>query len=156
MLFTGQSQHTIDAKLRLAIPAKIRSQWKPSRDGEAWYCIPWPTGHLRLYTEAKFKELAERGEDSLTPRKDEASVEAVLYGYAERLEEDKAGRIMIPKQHMELAGIGMDVVLVGAKSRLEVHSQTAWNASAKDNFNRLAEMIEAIRDRAPTPGSGHS
>ena len=33
MLFTGTSEHTLDAKLRLAIPAKYRNQWNPERDG---------------------------------------------------------------------------------------------------------------------------
>ncbi len=152
MLFTGQSQHTIDSKLRLAIPAKYRNQWKASRDGEAWYCLPWPTGHLRLYTEARFVELAERGEASLTPGSDEASLETTLFGFAERLEEDKAGRITIPRAHLDRAKIGADVAVVGARFRLEVHDRARWDASATEMFNRLPEFIDstaARRGQAP-------
>ena len=47
MLFTGHSEHTIDAKLRLAIPAKYRNNLTPERDGLAWFCVPWPGGVLR-------------------------------------------------------------------------------------------------------------
>ncbi len=42
MHFTGYSEHTIDAKQRLAIPAKYRAQWDDKRDGTAWYGVPWP------------------------------------------------------------------------------------------------------------------
>ena len=59
MLFTGYSEHSIDSKLRLAIPAKYRNQWDSVRDGNAWFCIPWPSGLLRLYTESQFNRLAE-------------------------------------------------------------------------------------------------
>jgi MraZ protein len=147
VFFTGQTLLTIDAKLRLAIPAKYRHQWKPSRDGEAWYCMPWPTGHLRLYTEAKFMEMAGRRDDTLTPGQADDDLESLMFGFAERIEEDKAGRITIPKQHLELAGIGTDVVMVGARVRLEVHGRAAWEAEAKERLRRLPELIEAVRLR---------
>lgn len=141
MLFTGQSQHTIDAKQRLAIPAKYRNQWDPSRDGEAWFCVPWPTGHLRLYTEAAFTELAQREAASLTPDSDEASVESILYGFAERIEEDSAGRIILPRAHLDLAKIGAEVVVVGARLRLEVHNKERWQVQVLDGFQKLPQLI---------------
>ena len=58
MLFTGQHEHTIDAKKRLAIPAEFRSQWRTEVDGAAWFAVPWLTtsglGVIRLYTERDF------------------------------------------------------------------------------------------------------
>mgnify|MGYP000998081643 CR=1 FL=1 len=90
MLFTGHSEHSIDSKLRLAVPARYRNLWDPARDGGAWVCIPWPTGHLRLYTEATFSRMAEQGEMSLTPDETTAELETSLYGLAERLEMDSA------------------------------------------------------------------
>lgn len=148
MLFTGLSNHAIDAKLRLAIPAKYRNQWDAARDGAAWYCIPWPTGHLRLYTEARFRDLAERREQTLTPGRNEAELEKVLFGFAERLEMDSAGRISIPRQHLELAKIGTEVVIVGAGVRLEVHDRAAWEAAKDDLFRKLPDLIDAVTGRA--------
>jgi len=148
LLFTGLSNHAIDAKLRLAIPAKYRNQWDAARDGAAWYCIPWPTGHLRLYTEARFRDLAERREQTLTPGRNEAELEKVLFGFAERLEMDSAGRISIPRQHLELAKIGTEVVIVGAGVRLEVHDRAAWEAAKDDLFRKLPDLIDAVTGRA--------
>ncbi len=148
MLFTGLSNHAIDAKLRLAIPAKYRNQWDAARDGAAWYCIPWPTGHLRLYTETRFRDLAERREQTLTPGRNEAELEKVLFGFAERLEMDSAGRINIPKQHLELAKIGSEVVIVGAGVRLEVHDRATWEAAKDELFQKLPDLIDAVTGKA--------
>ena len=94
MLFTGTSELQIDAKQRLAVPAKYRNQWDSSRDGGAWVCVPWPTGRLlRLYTEGAFVRLSEQLASSIAPTEAQADFDASFYGYAERLEVDTAGRI---------------------------------------------------------------
>ncbi|MGH7131335.1 MAG: division/cell wall cluster transcriptional repressor MraZ [Phycisphaerales bacterium] len=141
MLFTGHSEHSIDAKGRLVLPAKYRHQWSTARDGSAWYCVPWPDGHLRLYTEATFEELAKVGDNTLTPGEDAASLESALFGFAERLEMDGTGRIMVPRRHMELTGLGTDVVIVGARNRLEVRSKAQWMAGEMDRFKALPGLI---------------
>ncbi len=153
MLFTGHSEHTIDAKLRLAIPAKYRNQWDPVQDGGAWYCIPWPTGHVRLYTEATFKQLALQGANTLAPQEAQAGLESSLYGFSERVEMDSAGRIMIPKSHMEWTGLSSEVVVVGARVRLEVHNRAAWNATARQRFESLPDLIARLGSGPSRPGT---
>lgn len=150
MLFTGHSEHSIDSKLRLAIPAKYRSQLDPERDGSAWYCVPWPGGILRLYTEKTFEQLAQQGEHSLTPDEDQADLEAQLFGFAERLEMDAQGRITLPKAHLELSGLketGAEVVVVGARNRLEVRDRAGWLAGQQERFAKLPSLVARIEAR---------
>lgn len=154
MLFTGHSEHTIDAKLRLAIPAKHRNQLDPSRErgggagGGAWVCVPWPGGVLRLYTEEQFEALAGRADESLTPGEDEADLEAQLFGFAERLEVDGQGRVAIPKKHLELSGLaGPEVVILGARNRLEVRERGAWLAGQQERFAKLPSLVARIEAR---------
>lgn len=143
MLFTGTSDHTIDAKSRLAIPAKHRSQVGES---SAWYCVPWPGGVLRLYPESTFRELATRPEQSLTPSEDEASVEASVFGFAERLEPDGQGRIALPRLHLELTEIKSgEVVVLGVRNRLEVRERSAWEAQRQAQFARLPDLVGRLR-----------
>lgn len=156
MLFTGQSEHAIDAKQRLAVPAKYRNQWDAARDGAAWVCIPWPTGHLRLYTESEFQRLARQGEMTLTPDEDVAELQTTLFGLAERLEMDSAGRIVIPPQHLKLARISGDVTIVGAGNRLEIRGRGEWTESTAARFEALPRLVERIEARkratfGPTP-----
>lgn len=149
MLFAGHSEHTIDAKFRLAIPAKYRSQWKTERDGEAWYCVPWPGGILRLFTESRFQELAEEGRQTLTPAEEEADLDSDFFGFAERLEMDAAGRITIPKSHVELTGLTTEVVVVGAKNRLEVRDRAKWMETAQERFQKLPTLVARIEAKRP-------
>ncbi len=147
MLFTGHSEHTIDAKQRLAIPAKYRNQWDVERDGSAWYCVPWPTGHLRLFTETTFQQLANQAESSLTPGEEEADLESDFYGFAERIEPDSAGRINVPNSHIELLGLPQEVVIVGARTRLEVHPRERWKEAAAERFRRLPDLVRRIENK---------
>lgn len=148
MLFTGYSEHTIDAKQRLAIPAKYRNRWSSERDGATWVCLPWPTGHLRLYTEKYFESLSQPGRPTLTPDRDTAELETRLFSLVEHIEMDSAGRIIIPKRHIERAGLKTDVVVAGAGSRLEVHDLSRWRASEDAGFAALPELVERIQGRS--------
>lgn len=154
MLFTGHSELTIDAKLRLQIPAKYRNAWDDARDGKAWYCVPWPGGIVRLYSEACFEELAQQGTSggraTLTPDQDAADLEADLFSLAERIEPDSAGRIALPKQHLELAGLsggGSEVVVIGAGNRLEIRDRAVWKQSLAQRFARLPALVAKIESR---------
>ena len=51
MLFTGEYEHTIDAKQRLAIPSEIRARLDPKVHGQAFYLAPGANGHLWLWPE---------------------------------------------------------------------------------------------------------
>ncbi len=154
MLFTGHSELTIDAKLRLQIPAKYRNAWDEARDGKAWICVPWPGGIVRLYTEACFEGLASQGATggraTLTPDQDEADLEADLFALAERIEPDSAGRIALPRQHLELAGLGAggsEVVVIGARNRLEIRDRAVWNKTLSQRFSRLPSLVAKIESR---------
>ncbi len=154
MLFTGHSELTIDAKMRLQIPAKYRNAWDEARDGKAWYCVPWPGGIVRLYSETCFEGLASQGAGgrraTLTPDQDAADLEADLFSLAERIEPDSAGRIALPKQHLELAGLGAggsEVVVIGAGNRLEVRDRAAWQQTLAQRFARLPSLVAKIEAR---------
>ncbi len=145
MLFTGHSEHAIDSKLRLAIPAKFRNLLNTERDGAAWYCVPWPVGVLRLYTERRFEELSDLLPKSLLPPKEQADLNSRFFGFSERLEMDAQGRIPIPKLHLELAELNsLEIVIVGAGIMLEVRDRAAWVAARKQSFAELSELASRI------------
>lgn len=155
MLFTGQAEANIDQKERLAIPAKYRSQWQVARDGEAWMSVPWPGGVLRLYTENQFAALANQVRGTLAPDEDQATLDVTLFAAAERLEMDATGRVRIPKHQLELAGLAAEVMVAGARDRLEIHDRAKWRATERERFNALPSLvarIEAKRSGGPTAG----
>jgi MraZ protein len=152
MIFTGHAQLTIDAKQRLAIPAKHRALLS-EKDASGWYCVPWSKNRLMLYTQARFHELAEKGEATLTPREEEAGLEANFFGLTERLEMDTAGRITIPRLHLDLTKIGTEVVMIGAGRRLEVWDKEAWSPGLEDRFAALPGLIRKIEEQKRSGGA---
>lgn len=147
MLFTGHAELTIDAKQRLAIPAKYRGQWNESEHGKAWIVVPWADGKLlRLYPEGVFERLSNlqnQGRETLMPASDQASLEADFFSLAERIEPDSAGRLTLPKLHLELAEIPSEVVVIGVRDRLEVRGR-AWMQTLKDRFQKMPTLAENL------------
>lgn len=144
MLFTGQYEHTIDAKQRLAIPADIRARLSPKHDGAAWMATPWLGGIIRLYTEAHFERLGSERSLTLTPDEDEAELQATLFGLTRRLEMDSAGRVRLPEDLLQMVQLAGEVVLVGAGDRLEIRDREAWRASRAERLAQLPELIRRV------------
>ena len=86
MLFTGKSELSIDAKQRLAIPAKTRALLKQARVGEALYIIPGANGALWLMPERTFEEVAGQVEPTLTPAAEQMDFDELTFPEAHRLE----------------------------------------------------------------------
>ncbi|MEM8758640.1 MAG: hypothetical protein AAGF47_12775 [Planctomycetota bacterium] len=148
MLFTGSTELNVDAKGRLSIPSRYRSQRK-DEDNTAWITLPWPDGSIRIYTEPMFETLAASLGDSLTLSADQAALRRTIFAAAERIEADSAGRIRVPQKHLDLAGIGSAVVVIGAGSMLEIRDRHTWLDEEQRRFGELPTLIART-----TPSSG--
>ncbi len=153
MLLTGQFEHSIDAKSRLAIPSEIRSRWRAEEHGAGWYAVPWPGPMIRLYPEVEFERRYRAGPLTLTPGEDEAELQATLFGESILLEMDSVGRIRLPEDMLALLSMPREVVLVGAGDRLEVRSRDQWRRDRAARLAKLPELISRL-GRAGAPGRG--
>ncbi len=122
-MFLGEYQHTIDAKGRLAIPAKFRGRLDRGavlvRGIETClYVFPMETW------EAKAREL-----DSvqLDPRQ-RRLVERRFFGTSFEVELDTQGRIVVPAAFRRYAELAGETTIVGARQRFEVWSAARWEA----------------------------
>lgn len=155
MPFTGQAEASIDAKQRLAIPAKFRNRWNPKDDGETWFCVPWPkTGALRLYTEKMHNELfsAGRRDPSLTPDEDQAELDVILHSVTEQVDVDANNRIRLPAWQVEHLGLPKEVIVLGAGDRLEIRAREDWQNEFNDRLAKMAELSSRLSGKGkPTP-----
>ncbi len=158
-MFTGSAELTIDAKQRLAIPAKYRSQWNELTDGKAWFCVPWSDGMLlRLYPEGRFEktaQLQQAGRETLLPQAEQAQLEAEFFSLAERIEPDSAGRITLPRLHLELVSLPTDVVVIGAGNRLEVRGRDAWMPNLRERFLKMPLLADRATRLNGSDGPKH-
>jgi MraZ protein len=151
LLLTGHAELTIDAKGRLAIPSKYRAQAaraaSPVSDEPPtvpWVAVPWPNGALRLYPAATFERLAAAEDESLTPASEEAELEITLFGLAETVEPDKAGRVVLPKGLVKMVGLPNEVVVIGVRNRIEVRDRATWQAEREQRFRALPELVAKV------------
>lgn len=157
VLFTGYAEATFDAKQRLSIPAKYRRSASSAGTEEtqvAWYCFPWREGIIRIYPEETFERLASDGSATLFPDEDEAEFAAAFFGMVERVEMDSAGRVILPRPMVQMANLSGEVVIVGARDRLEVRDKAAWLAAAPQRLANLPSLLARIESRK-AQASGH-
>jgi MraZ protein len=119
-MFLGEYEHTVDAKGRMAVPAKFRAQM----DRGAVISKGMGTC-LSVYTmerwEQKSDELvAGKASDELR------DFERRIYPSASELELDAQGRIVIPARLRAYANLGAEVTIAGVRDHFEIWDHVAW------------------------------
>jgi MraZ protein len=66
----------------------------------------------------------------------------ILVGYAEVLEIDSAGRILVSPELRRFAGIDRQVMMVGQGNHFEIWSQDAWE--------KQIDMLAQVTEKVPT------
>lgn len=147
MSFIGQAEVTIDKKSRLAVPAKFRSVLESGNLGPGWVSMPRGDKLLWLIPEAGFAKLSEGWGGSLIPDQDTEEIQRTLFSFSERVEMDAAGRVTLPRPHLDLTGLDGEVAVIGAKSHLEIHDRAAWQAREKERLAELRTLIAKMSAR---------
>ncbi len=119
-MFLGEYEHTIDAKGRMAVPAKFRAQM----DRGAVVSKGMGTC-LSVYTmqrwEEKSAELAEgKASDELR------DFERRIYPSASEVELDGQGRMIIPARLRAYASLGNEVTVAGVRDHFEIWDRQTW------------------------------
>jgi MraZ protein len=147
MAFRGSFDHTLDAKNRLTIPARLR---KPLADGvvvalqrDADHCVA-------IWCAEDFGAFVDGLLDGIHPlSEDYSKIERFFNAYSAELELDAAGRVMVPAKLLEKTGLGKDVVVIGAGNRLEVWDREAWKREEDG-------LATAVREIGPGPSVEHT
>jgi MraZ protein len=121
-MFLGRFYHTLDDKGRLTIPARFRDLLLP--DGA--YVMQGFDKNLLVLPEAAFGILSQEVNQKTITDPTSRLLRRLVFSTANRLEFDRAGRILIPQFLRQSAGLDTDVVVVGAGRYFEIWSPDAW------------------------------
>src|SRR3569623_2860518 len=127
MVLTGTFVRTVDDKLRIAIPKRLREALGADHQ-LLLYVAPGTDGSLALYTEAALAALATRLSAASPAQDDVRAFSRLFYARAERVEADAQGRIRVPAALAELAALSREVVLLGVHDHLELWDRGRWEA----------------------------
>ncbi|MCR5369650.1 MAG: division/cell wall cluster transcriptional repressor MraZ [Clostridium sp.] len=136
----GQYDHTIDAKGRIIIPAKFRDQM-----GDDFVITKGLDNQLFVYAPDEWNlfEAKLRSLPISNPQARKLS-RFFLVG-ASDVTVDKQGRITLPVQLREFAGITKDVLLAGVGNHLEIWNPDRYNsANTYEDMNEVAMSLEGF------------
>ena len=141
MLLTGVFSRSIDEKLRVAIPKRLREALDCDARREI-YVAPGTDQSLALYTEEAFARLADRLAQVSPTREDVRTFNRLFYARAQRVEVDTQGRVRIPPDLAELARLEKEVVLLGVQDHLELWAADRWKSyltERQGHYDTIAE-----------------
>ena len=123
-MFQGAVSLSLDAKGRVAIPARHRDALVP--DGAPLVLTAHPHKCLLVYPRSVWEGIRQQisampGLDPVT-----ASLKRLLIGFAQEEELDSAGRVLVAPSSRQWAQLEKQVWLVGQGTHFELWSDAGW------------------------------
>jgi MraZ protein len=136
MSFRGINNLALDAKGRMAMPARYRDRLLESCGGhlvatvDRDHCLlvyPLPEWEI---IEAKLIELPSLNQQARL-------LQRLLIGYASECELDSQGRILLPTMLREFAHLDKKIVLIGQGKKFEIWDEDTWTQSQESWIEKV-------------------
>ena len=130
-MFRGVTQLSLDAKGRLAIPARYRSELTSTCSGHLIVTVD-PSKCLLIYPQPAWEPIEQKLNNLSSFDSKTRNLQRLLVGNASDVEMDAAGRILLPPPLRLFAGLSKDVVLVGQGAKFELWDEVQWNVQIEE------------------------
>ncbi len=138
-VFTGEFLHSLDEKGRVIVPARLREGL-----GEKFVITRGLDHCLFAYPSEEWSRIEQKLKTLPFTRSDARAFTRLFFSGAAEVETDKQGRILLPQNLREYAGIEKEVMIIGVSNRVEVWSEQAWkkySSEANQHFEEAAEKL---------------
>lgn len=142
-MFRGIHSVNMDAKGRLAIPARFRESLLSASKGQIVLTIDPNAPNLALYSLNQWEEIQTRIEalPSLNPQA--RRLKQLFIGYAFDLDLDSNGRVLVPPKLREYAQLEKSLVLLGQGQKIEIWSEGLWGQRFEEMLN-MSDGLEGL------------
>ncbi len=125
-MFQGATQLNLDAKGRMAIPTRARD---PLTLGGSVKLVltAHPDGCLLLYPYPAWEPIRQKVMAFPSLDRQASLWKRLLVGFAEEVEPDAAGRLLVSPELRDFAHISRAVMFVGQGSHFEIWDLESWN-----------------------------
>ncbi len=138
-VLVGEYDITLDAKNRIAVPARLRSAFSSgiyiAKERERCLGGYGPDEFLQ-----RLGEEAAATPDGSASRRDAKRFTASNAMYQEEL--DRQGRVTLPARLLEYAGITREATIIGVQDHIEIWDRVAWT----EYLSHLEEEADATAD----------
>lgn len=141
-MFQGTTQLSLDSKGRLAIPVRYRDFLLGHCAGELVLTAD-ADGCLLLYPHPDWQSIRENllSLSALNPQI--RALQRLLIGYAESVQMDGAGRVLISPSLRNFATLDKRVMLVGLGNKFELWDEDKWHSQQMAGLQLIAGGMPA-------------
>lgn len=125
-MFCGINAINLDAKGRMAIPARYRTRLQEEADGQVVITIDTEENCLLLYPLPVWKTIERKIEALPSFNRATRRIQRLLIGHATEMELDGNGRILVPPLLRDYASLEKQVMLIGQGKKFEIWSDAKW------------------------------
>ncbi|WP_372863527.1 division/cell wall cluster transcriptional repressor MraZ [Spongiibacter sp.] len=143
-MFIGSYAITMDAKGRMAIPAKVRDTLASVCEGRLVVTAHTEERCLLVYPEPQWLDLQPKIEALPNIHRKARRMQRLLLGYATPLELDGNGRVLLPQTLRDYASLEKKLMLIGQGKKLELWSESGWRQeldTGDDDESMPEEML---------------
>ncbi len=125
-MFRGANKITVDAKGRIAIPTRYRERLSERCDSQLIvtvdrdYC-------LLMYPLPDWEDLERRLMRLPSLNRQVRRLQRLMVGYATEVDLDGHGRVLLPRELREYAGLEKQAILIGQGNKFELWDDLRWN-----------------------------
>lgn len=141
-MFYGEYQHSLDQKNRVIVPVKFREGL-----GTSFVLTKGLDGCLFAYPQIEWIELEKKLKSLPMTDKDSRAFIRFFFSGACECEIDKQGRILIPVNLRDHAGLQKNIFVIGVSSRVEFWDKGKWrdyNDDENASADKIAEKMSLI------------
>jgi MraZ protein len=138
-LLLGTYTPKIDAKGRVALPAKFRSQL-----GQGLVMARGQERCVYLLPFDEFRRIASQIQRTSVGNKAAREYLRVFLSGAVDQEPDKQGRVVVPQMLRDYANLGSEIVVIGVGTRAELWNKDAWEsylAQKEEGYSDIADDV---------------
>ncbi len=120
-VFSGEYQHTLDAKGRVIMPAKFRELL-----GDKFFVTRGLDSNLLVFDRDEWQKFYDKLSTLPLSNKNSRNFSRYFLASAIECETDKQGRVLIPQPLKEAANLSKDITIIGNGNKLEIWDTKTW------------------------------
>ena len=126
VMFRGATKVTLDAKGRLVIPSRYRPALVERGQGKLIFTVDRDQC-LVLYPLPEWEQIELKLMSLPSMHVPTRNLQRLMVGHATDVELDGQGRVLVPPELREFAGLEQRAMLVGQRNRFELWDETRWS-----------------------------